>query len=313
VPFYRDDACFDDGTGDNPVARPYPGEATTDSRVKQGYVDAAGGTPYEQLTCDQKQGAWGEHGVHFFATGDTDNAFVGTPVPVDEVDAQQWQFAVPTATPHAVGEPYAQEVRVPLVVVAAPEPNKADTPHETSLSILGTPSGQATDDAVVSARLADDRRHEPVAGQKVTFTLDKQTAEGVTDGDGVVSATIKGLAVGAGAYRLHASFAGTDELVPSAAETDFEVRAEDVSLTARVAGPTIVTATLTDPETSKPLDGRTIRFLVDGTQVGTARTDAQGQATVVLTRRLKKESVVEAVFDGDTNPRTYAAARARAS
>jgi hypothetical protein len=147
----------------------------------------------------------------------------------------------------------------------------------------------------------------------VTFTLDKQTAEGVTDGDGVVSATIKGLAVGAGTYPLEAAFGGSETLVASSAQADFEVRAEDVSLTAHIAGPTMVTATLTDPETSKPLDGRTIRFLVDGTQVATARTDAQGQATVVLTRRLKKDSVVEAVFDGDTNPRTYAAARARAS
>jgi hypothetical protein len=107
VPYYRDDMCFDDGTGDDPVARPWPGEASTDPRV----VAAYGGAP-----CDQRQGAWGEHGVHYFFTNDTDNAFVGSPVPVTEVDAQQWQFAVPTATPVAVGEGYAQDVRVPLVV-----------------------------------------------------------------------------------------------------------------------------------------------------------------------------------------------------
>jgi hypothetical protein len=110
APFYRDDKCFDDGTGDNPVGRPWPGEASTDPRVKAAYANKP---------CDQRQGAWGEHGVHFFLTGDTDNAFVGTPVPVNELDATQWQFAVPTETPHAVGEPYAQEVRVPLVPVAS--------------------------------------------------------------------------------------------------------------------------------------------------------------------------------------------------
>lgn len=107
VPYYRDDACFDDGTGDDPVARPWPGEASTDPRVQAAYA----GT-----TCEGRQGAWGSHGVHFFATHDSDNGFVGTPVPVDEVDAQQWQFAVPTAAPTAVGEPYAQVVRAPLVV-----------------------------------------------------------------------------------------------------------------------------------------------------------------------------------------------------
>ena len=104
VPFYRDDKCFDDGTGDNPVARPWPGEAQSDPRL----------ATYRALPCDQKQGAWGEHGVHFFATHDSDNAFV-SPVPVDEVDAQQWQFAVPTSAPQAVGEPYANNVRAPLV------------------------------------------------------------------------------------------------------------------------------------------------------------------------------------------------------
>jgi hypothetical protein len=107
VPYYRDDACFDDGTGDDPVARPWPGEPSTDPRVQ---------AVYGTKPCDQRQGAWGSHGVHFFATHDSDNGFVGTPVPVDEVDAQQWQFAVPTAAPTAVGEPYAEAVRVPLVV-----------------------------------------------------------------------------------------------------------------------------------------------------------------------------------------------------
>jgi hypothetical protein len=124
TPFYRDDKCFDDGTGDNPVVRPYPGEASTDPRVQAGYVAANGGTPYAQLTCDEKQGAYGENGIHFMATSDTDNAFVGSPVPVNEVDAQQWQFAVPTSTPHAVGEPYAQEVRAPLVAVARGQPSR---------------------------------------------------------------------------------------------------------------------------------------------------------------------------------------------
>ena len=111
APFYRDDKCFDDGTGDNPVARPWPGESGADPRVQAAYGNAP---------CDKRQGAWGEHGVHFFATGDTDNAFVGTPVPVNELDATQWQFAVPTRKPHAVGEPYAQHVRAPLVATVTP-------------------------------------------------------------------------------------------------------------------------------------------------------------------------------------------------
>ena len=122
VPYYRDDACLDDGTGDDPVARPYPGESTTDPRVQAGYA-AAAGLPYEQLTCAQKQGAYASHGVHFFATGDSDNLFVGTPAPVNEIDGQQWQFAVPTAAPTNVGEPYANVIRVDLRPVAAEQPS----------------------------------------------------------------------------------------------------------------------------------------------------------------------------------------------
>jgi hypothetical protein len=38
TPYYRDDACFDDGTGDAPVQRPWPGESSTDSSVQNGYL-----------------------------------------------------------------------------------------------------------------------------------------------------------------------------------------------------------------------------------------------------------------------------------
>ncbi|HEY2772803.1 MAG TPA: Ig-like domain-containing protein, partial [Candidatus Binatia bacterium] len=118
VPYYRDDACLDDGTGDDPVQRPWPGESSTDPRVTAGYSAENGGTPYDQLTCRQRQGAWGTHGVHYFVTGDSDNLF--SPEPTDEIDAMQWQFAAPTSQPTNVGERYANNVRIPLQVVAVP-------------------------------------------------------------------------------------------------------------------------------------------------------------------------------------------------
>jgi hypothetical protein len=124
VPYYRDDACLDDGTGDDPVARPWPGEASTDERVMAGYA-AQGGKPYGELQCTDKQGAYASHGLHFFATGDTDNLFVGSPAPLTEIDGQQWQFAVPTAEPTNVGEPYANIVRFRLRPVATPQLNLA--------------------------------------------------------------------------------------------------------------------------------------------------------------------------------------------
>jgi hypothetical protein len=117
VPYYRDDACLDDGTGDDPVQRPYPGESSTDSRVQAGYA-AASGVPYAQVGCYGKQGAIGQHGVHFFFTQDSDNLF--SPVTSTEVDGEQWQFAVPTDAPRNIGEPYANVVRIPLVTAATP-------------------------------------------------------------------------------------------------------------------------------------------------------------------------------------------------
>lgn len=116
VPYYRDDACLDDGTGDDPVQRPYPGEASTDARVVAGYTDRNGDGV---VGCEEKQGAYAAHGIHYFLTADVDNAFlIGKPV--NEIDGLQWQFMVPTAQPTNVGEPHANVSRVPLRAVAVP-------------------------------------------------------------------------------------------------------------------------------------------------------------------------------------------------
>ena len=116
VPYYRDDACLDDGTGDDPVQRPWPGEASTDPRVVAGYRDRNGDGV---VACEEKQGVYAAHGIHYFATGDVDNAFL-LGKPVNEIDGQQWQFMVPTARPTNLGEPYANVARVPLKAVAVP-------------------------------------------------------------------------------------------------------------------------------------------------------------------------------------------------
>jgi len=121
VPYYRDDACFDDGTGDDPVARPFPGEASTDPRVLAAY-DAMAPDGSADCAAGETQGAYGSHGVHFFLTGDTDNAFV-SPAPTTELDVTWWQLPVPTAAPVAVGEPYAQAVRLPLVGTGTEQPS----------------------------------------------------------------------------------------------------------------------------------------------------------------------------------------------
>ena len=135
VPYYRDDRCLDDGTGDNPIARPFPGESSTDPRVY----------PEETRTCTvdspetvwkNRQGCFACHGVHYFVTHDTDNATTSAG-PVDEIEGAQWQWAVPTSEPTNVGDAYANTVKTPLVPVAALQPSApqaAPTPTPTDTS-----------------------------------------------------------------------------------------------------------------------------------------------------------------------------------
>jgi hypothetical protein len=143
VPYYRDDACLDDGTGDDTVPRPWPGEDYGQQKVKDGYRDywrahtGDNTLQYTDLACNPTgaatlpeykrtpfQGAFASHGIHFFVTHDSDNA--QQPVTVDEIDGQQWRYAVPLSAPaNVIGgdmtKPnYALNVISPLQVSALP-------------------------------------------------------------------------------------------------------------------------------------------------------------------------------------------------
>ena len=207
VPFYRDDACFDDGTGDAPVPRPQPGEATTDSRVEQGYVDywsTRGLTPtgnlatdYAQLHCQPPtssqagyqqpgfgtyqtmpfQGAIGEIGVHYFFTADSDNAFTG--IPLSELDAETWVYPVPLSTPEnlisattsATGRNYGLNVQTPLQTVVTP----FSAPAATSLTtaVIDDASNAAWANSEVAGASAHDTANigGQQSGQPATGTV----------------------------------------------------------------------------------------------------------------------------------------------
>ena len=138
VPYYRDDACLDDGTGDAPVPRPWPGEMSSDKRVRDGYVAywKAHGAPstlkYSDLVCNPEadpkttppwkrmpfSGAIAQHGIHFLITHDSDNAF--SPTTLDEIDGEQWRYSVPMKAPTNVLLPYGLNVVTPLQAQARP-------------------------------------------------------------------------------------------------------------------------------------------------------------------------------------------------
>jgi hypothetical protein len=126
VPYYRDDACLDDGTGDDPVPRPYPGSDSGSDRVRNAYVSMARARTgnaqleYADLACTDRQGAHAAHGLHFFITHDSDNLF--SPLATTEIDGEQWQFIVPSVQPQNLAEPYANVARFPLQPLVVPVP-----------------------------------------------------------------------------------------------------------------------------------------------------------------------------------------------
>ena len=157
VPYYRDDACLDDGTDDGPPPRPWPGDNHTDARVQQGYVDywKAHGAPstltYADLVCNPADtntadpmwkkfpfaGAIGQGGLHFFVTGDSDNTF--SPAVTDEIDAQQWRYSVPMSVATNVIPQYGNNVVLPLRTVVVPfaqSPLAANVPEVPATALL---------------------------------------------------------------------------------------------------------------------------------------------------------------------------------
>ncbi|HEU4481351.1 MAG TPA: hypothetical protein VFS18_05650 [Actinomycetota bacterium] len=211
VPYYRDDACLDDGTGDNPSPREWPGESYEWMAERgYGYVDYPCFTEApEGYTGPYRQGAFGSHGVHYFFTHDTDNA--AAPVPVTEIDGQQWQWAVPTEQPMNVGDAYANTVKTPLVPIAALQPNTAGEP-EPEPTPTGTPSptptgsptpeptpteqeqrpsemgltiSQERSNYVATATLLDEATDAPLEGKTVRFFHEgREVSVTVTDASG---------------------------------------------------------------------------------------------------------------------------------
>ncbi|HVM08435.1 MAG TPA: Ig-like domain-containing protein [Acidimicrobiales bacterium] len=290
VPYYRDDACLDDGTGDNPVPRPFPGEASSDPRVKAAYA-AHAGKPYDQLACTDRQGAFGSHGVHFFVTGDTDNAFLPSPVPVNEVDAQQWQFVVPTAAPTNVGHRYSMEVRTPLVAVATQQPSEPMT--QTSLSLTAPASVQLTDEFDVVVDLA-----RAPSGSRVEVSFADQSRTVTVDGDGRGVATF--VASGAtGRRSVTASYAGDARYTGSTAETVVDAVREASVLELVISGrrpSATLTARLVDDD-GAAVTGAAVEFLVNDRIVATRITAVSGVASATV--RLKRGDAVGVRYGGD--------------
>jgi hypothetical protein len=121
LPYYRDDSCFDDGTGSDPGPRVDPGSSneprsyldpTTNGMQPRKCWTPADGIPKPG---DQRfyQGDIGTHGLHLMFQLESDNA--RQQVPIDEIVSEQRMVMLPGQQMN-VGEQYGREFEKPLVV-----------------------------------------------------------------------------------------------------------------------------------------------------------------------------------------------------
>ena len=276
TPYYRDDACLDDGTGDDPSPRQMPGDTLSDEEKLPCVNEAPAGYngPFQQ-------GAFGSHGIHYFITGDTDNAF--TPAKVNEIDGQQWQFAVPTAAPTNVGDAYANTVKVPLVpVVTAQSNTAAPAQDETSLAITSAASGSVNRDFTFTAELTGPEGG--IAGEPVSFFLRNETLGSATTNDSGIASLTTRLAGPVGAAELRAEYGGNESYLGSSATQAFEVTKAPSTTTITSPSSGRVGRTFTfkaDLTSGTPLAGQTLVFYLNGTEIGRSTTNEAGGASVV--------------------------------
>ena len=275
VPYYRDDACFDDGTGSNPGPHIDPADPDGDEESDSTYVSESGERlprkcwdsdtdPVPPVEGDPRyyQGAIGTHGVHILLIADSDNA--GTTAPVTEIDGEQRLVVLPS-TMENVGEKYGRGTEKPLVAVARPESRdgggevtptpsstSSPTPTPSTASPSATPQksgttleftdrhdtgGQYSDGATFQARLTDD--DGPLADKSVTFELtgDDGTTSwtATTDADGIATVDTP-ITRAPGTYQLVVRYGGDEATLASANQSSFAVDREDTDLTLAISG-----------------------------------------------------------------------------
>jgi hypothetical protein len=123
VPYYRDDSCFDDGTGTNPGPHLHKRGVDDGTWGKWNGIDRVCWKPGDILTgvaeLDAKywQGDIATHGLHLEFIADSDNAAMT--VPITEVDSEQRMVVLPS-THENVGEVYGRSIEFPLQASARP-------------------------------------------------------------------------------------------------------------------------------------------------------------------------------------------------
>jgi hypothetical protein len=122
VPYYRDDSCFDDGTGSNPGPHLNGRRADTGATAEHNGQPRLCWTPESAVPPEGDarfwQGSIGTHGVHILVIAESDNAH--TTHPVTEIDSEQRMVVLPGDQGN-VGDAYGRAPEKPLVITSVPE------------------------------------------------------------------------------------------------------------------------------------------------------------------------------------------------
>lgn len=197
VPYYRDDSCFDDGTGSNPGPHLNPRNPDeTDDRF-----NTFNGEPRECWTPEDGippaegdprfwQGSIGTHGVHLLLIAESDNA--GGTVPLTEIDSEQRAVVLP-GDPGNVGDRYGRAHEKPLVIATAAE-SRGTRPMEPEMrdSSLSLTLSNQGNKATATATLTDAEDGSGLPGRTIRFLVNgTEVATGTTDDSGTTTAEFK--------------------------------------------------------------------------------------------------------------------------
>jgi hypothetical protein len=121
MPYYRDDSCFDDGTGSDPGPKVNlrSGDEPTTSQATGGPRECW--SPEDGLPDGSDrfyQGSIATHGLHILLVADSDNARLT--VPTTEMVAEQRMVMLPGFHDGSAGQRYGRTMEKPLVPVVSP-------------------------------------------------------------------------------------------------------------------------------------------------------------------------------------------------
>jgi hypothetical protein len=121
VPYYRDDSCFDDGTGTDPGLKVKLRSGNEPRTRADGVTPRRCWTPADGIPAEGTdeffQGSIATHGLHLLFLADSDNARMT--VPTTEI-ISDWQMVMLPGDQGARGEAYGRSFERPLVGVVRP-------------------------------------------------------------------------------------------------------------------------------------------------------------------------------------------------